>query len=146
MDKHLYSQLRSWTRWRHPKKTSGWQQRRYWKRQQNRTVFSDGTNQILKHAATPIVRHTKVRGNKSLYDGDWVYWGQRLQRDPAKPQWLLRMLKRQQGRCEACGLRFMADDVIEQHHHDGNHTNHRLSNRMLLHGHCHDQLHEALCL
>jgi RNA-directed DNA polymerase len=145
-DKHLYSQLRSWTRWRHPKKTSGWQQRRYWKRQQNCKVFSDGTNQILKHAATPIVRHVKVRGNKSPYDGDWVYWGQRLQRDPTKPQWLLHMLKQQQGRCEVCGLRFMADDVIEQHHRDGNHTNHHLANRVLLHGHCHDQLPKALCL
>jgi RNA-directed DNA polymerase len=146
VDHHLHSQLRSWTRWRHPKKTTGWQYHRYWHRQGHREVFGDGSNQLTEHADTPILRHVKVRGIKSPYDGDWVYWGQRLQRDPTKPHWLLRMLKSQQGRCEVCGLRFMADDVIEQHHRDGNHTNHRLANRVLLHGHCHDQLHETLRL
>lgn len=73
-------------------------------------------------------------------------WGQRLQRDPSKPQWLLRMLKLQHGRCEICGLHFMANDVIEERHRDGNHANHRLSNRVLLHGHWHDHLHAAQCL
>jgi RNA-directed DNA polymerase len=145
-DQHLYSQLRSWARWRHPKKASGWQYRRYWKRRKTSEVFTDGTSQLVKHAATPIVRHIKVQGNRSPYDGDWVYWGQRLQRDPTKPNWLLRMLKQQNGQCEVCGLHFMANDVIEEHHRDGNHTNHRLSNRVLLHGHCHDQLHGAQCL
>jgi RNA-directed DNA polymerase len=146
VDNHLYSQLRSWTCWRHPKKTSGWQYRRYWQRQGKREVFADGSIQLAEHTATSIIRHVKVRGIKSPYDGDWLYWGQRLQRDPTKPKWLLRMLKSQQGRCEVCGLRFMADDMIEQHHRDGNHTNHRLANCVLLHGHCHDQLHQALCL
>ena len=145
-DKHLYSQLRSWARWRHPKKTSGWQYRRYWRRQMHQEVFGDGVNTLAKHDATSILRHVKVRGNKTPYDGDWVYWGQRLQHDPTKPQWLLRLLKIQHCRCEVCGLRFMAEDVLEEHHRDGNLANRRLSNRVLLHSHCHDQFHAALYL
>jgi RNA-directed DNA polymerase len=146
VDASLYSQLRSWARWRHPNQSGGRRYRRYWHRQDHRQVFSDGTSILMRHDATPIVRHVKVQGARSPYDGDWVYWGLRLQRDPSKPHWLLRMLKQQHGRCEVCGLHFMAEDVIKQHHRDGNHANHRLSNRVLLHNHCHDQLHATRCL
>ncbi len=83
----------------------------------------------------------KVQGDKSPYNGDWVYWGERLQRDPTKPQRVLRLLKRQHGRCEICGFRFMAEDKPEVHHRDGNHANHQLSNQVLLHIHCHDHAH-----
>jgi RNA-directed DNA polymerase len=146
VDQHLWYQLRGWARWRHSNKVKGWQRRRYWHRQDDHEVFTDGTSVLIRHNATPIVRHIKVQGRRSPYDGDWVYWGQRLQREPTKPQWLTRMLKTQQGRCEVCRLHFMASDVIEEHHRDGNHANQRLSNRVLLHGHCHDQLHATQCL
>jgi RNA-directed DNA polymerase len=140
-DHLLDRQLRGWARWRHPRKTTGWQRHRYWRQQGNRKVFSDGVSVLTRHCTTSIARHVKVQGLRSPFDGDWMYWGLRLQRDPAKPRRLLRMLKQQHGRCEVCGLHFMADDVIEEHHRDGNHANHRLSNRVLLHNHCHDQLH-----
>jgi len=146
VDLHLYSQLRTWMGWRHPDKTPGWRHRRYWRRKGNRQVFGNGMSELKYHDMTPIARHVKVQGYKSPFDGDWVYWGQRLQRDPTKPQWLLRMLKWQNGSCEVCGLHFMADDMMKEHHRDGNHTNHRLSNRVLLHNHCHDQLHATQCL
>ena len=51
------------------------------------------------------------------------------------------VLQRQKGSCPHCGLRFMADDVLEVHHLDGNHRNNRYANWVLLHGHCHDQAH-----
>lgn len=146
VDLHLRSQLRSWARRRHPGKTLGWRYRRYWRQQDSRKVFTDGTAELKRHDATSIVRHIKVQGQRSPFDGDWVYWGQRLQRDPTRPHWLLRMLKRQNGQCEVCGLHFMAEDRIIQHHRDGNHANHRLSNRVLLHNHCHHQLHAVRCL
>jgi RNA-directed DNA polymerase len=40
-----------------------------------------------------------------------------------------------------CGLRFTANDVLEVHHWDGNHNNHRPTNLVLLHAHCHDAAH-----
>jgi 5-methylcytosine-specific restriction endonuclease McrA len=62
-------------------------------------------------------------------------------RDPTKPKRVIRLLKQQHGRCGRCGLRFTAEDVLEVHHQDGNHHNHRLANLMLLHAHCHDAAH-----
>lgn len=93
------------------------------------------------YADTPIVRHIKVRGDKSPYDGDWPYWVQRLGKDPTKPTRVIKLLKRDNGRCLMCGLCFKAEDVIEMHHWDGDCTNNRYTNLALLHGHCHDQIH-----
>jgi RNA-directed DNA polymerase len=140
-DHHLHNQLYGWAHWRHPHKTGGWRYRRYWRTQETHRVFSNGTSTLACHDATPIVRHVKVQGDKSPYNGDWVYWGLRLQHDPTKPPRVLRLLKRQHGRCEVCGLRFMADDKLEIHHLDRNHANPLWSNQVLLHLHCHDQAH-----
>ena len=91
------------------------------------------------------MRHVKVQGDKSVYDGDWVYWGARLGRDPTQSPRVLRLLKEQHGQCGRCGLRLTTEDVLEVHHQDGNHSNNRLSNLVLLHAHCHDQEHGARC-
>ena len=51
------------------------------------------------------------------------------------------LLKKQQGKCPWCGLRFQMGEIIEKDHilslaHGGLDIP---SNRQLLHGHCHDQ-------
>jgi RNA-directed DNA polymerase len=107
-------------------------------------VYSDGEHTLTHYAETIIRRHIKVRGNKSPYDGDWVYWGTRLGRDPTKPGRVIKLLKQQQGRCSSCGLHLTTEDVMEVHHRDGNHKNNRYANLTLLHGHCHDQAHGGL--
>jgi RNA-directed DNA polymerase len=137
----VYHQLAQWAHWRHPRKTRAWRYRRYWKRSRTRMEFSDGKNTLFYHADTPIIRHIKVRGNKSPFDGDWAYWSARLGRDPTKPRRVTKLLKRQEGRCVHCGLRFMSEDVMEVHHKDGDRKNNRLTNFALLHVHCHDQIH-----
>ena len=38
---------------------------------------SNDGQELKRHDATPITRHVKVRGDKSPYDGDWVYWSKR---------------------------------------------------------------------
>jgi RNA-directed DNA polymerase len=100
---------------------------------------------LARHEDMPIVRHVKVRGDKSPYDGDWLYWGLRLGRDPTKPRRVIRLLKRGKGRCIWCGLCFKTEDVMEVHHWDGNRNNNRYANLSLLHAHCHDQLHGQRC-
>jgi RNA-directed DNA polymerase len=137
--------LAQWAHYRHPCKTKGWRFRRYWKWQATRMNFSDGKNTLICYADTPIVRHVKVRGGKSPYDGDWLYWSERLGRDPTKPKRVTRLLKRQKGRCTYCGLRFVAEDTMEVHHQDGNRNNNRYTNLALLHAHCHDQTHSKQC-
>jgi RNA-directed DNA polymerase len=141
LDHLVYDQLRHWAHFRHPHQSGGWRYRRYWKRPRDRIEFTDGTSTLERHDDIRIVRHIKVQGNKSPYDGDGVYWGARLGRDPTKSPRVLRLLKEQQGRCGRCGLRLTTEDVLEIHHKDGNHTNNATPNLALLHAHCHDQEH-----
>jgi RNA-directed DNA polymerase len=141
MDAQLFHKLYRWARFRHPRKTGGWCVSRYWKRKGERLNFGDGKAWLAKYADTPIKRHVKVRGDKSPYDGDWPYWIQRRGRDPTKPTRVLNLLKRQKCHCGLCGLYFKAEDVIEMHHWDSNRMNDRYANLVLLHGHCHDEIH-----
>jgi RNA-directed DNA polymerase len=145
MDRYMYGELYIWARHRHPGKRSCWRHRRYWAQRATRKEFSDGARTLVYYRDTPIVRHIKVRGDKSPYDGDWVYWSARMGRDPSRPARVTKMLKQQQGQCEYCGLCFTTEDVIEVHHRDGDRKNNWRSNLMLLHGHCHDQLHGGWC-
>lgn len=141
LDKELHTQLRQWAHRRHPHKSTRWQQRRYWSDQHPQTRFSDGKYTLKTYAAMSILRHIKVKGDKSPYDGDWVYWSERMQRDPTKPKQQVKLLKQQQGRCPYCGLRLMTTDVLEVHHRDSDRNNNRYDNLALLHAHCHDQWH-----
>jgi RNA-directed DNA polymerase len=141
MDDQVYKKLTRWARRRHLNKGATWCYRRYWRGQRGRIAFSDGTSILTRYRYVSIVRHVKVQGDKSPYDGDWPYWGQRLKRDPTRPRRVTHLLKRDKGRCMLCGLRFTAEDVVEIHHWDGDRTNNRYSNLVLLHGHCHDEIH-----
>ncbi len=51
--------------------------RKYWGQGEG-WKFDWGKFSLLRHEGTKIVRHTKVTGEKSPYDGDFIYWGQRL--------------------------------------------------------------------
>jgi RNA-directed DNA polymerase len=56
------------------------------------------------HSEVAITRHVKVQGNRSPYDGDWVYWSTRQGRHPDASPKLAKLLKTQHGRCRYCGL------------------------------------------
>lgn len=55
-----------------------------------------------------------------------------------------RLLQKQQGKCRWCGLNFKDGDVMETDHIDRNRNNNALSNKILLHRHCHDERHAKL--
>ncbi|MGV2830353.1 HNH endonuclease [Myxosarcina sp. GI1(2024)] len=50
-------------------------------------------------------------------------------------------MKQQRGKCPYCGLYFESSNLLEVHHLDGDRQNHRKNNLILLHQHCHDQVH-----
>ncbi|HEY9603101.1 MAG TPA: group II intron reverse transcriptase/maturase [Allocoleopsis sp.] len=105
-------------------------------------VFSNNNGLELKrHDATPIARHVKVRGDKSPFDGDWVYWSKRRGEYPGVTPVITQLLNKQKGKCTHCGLYFDTESLIETHHVDGNHNNNKRSNLVVVHGHCHDNLH-----
>jgi RNA-directed DNA polymerase len=141
MDHQMAYKLDRWAQRRHPNKSKGWRFHRYWREQKTRMGFSDGQNTLICYVDTSIRRHVKVKGDKSPYDGNWVYWAQRLGRDPTKSTRTIRLLKQQSGYCSICGLYFTTEDVMEIHHWDGNRQNNRYANLGLLHAHCHDQIH-----
>jgi RNA-directed DNA polymerase len=143
INSHLFGQLLRWAKHRHPKHNNHRIVSRYWLVNQGEGwVFQspDGLK-LCHHNEMPIRRHTKVKANRSPYDGDWVYWGMRLKSYPELPPLWADLLKRQRGQCAYCGLNFLPSDLIELHHQDGNHSNHRRQNLALLHRHCHDQVH-----
>jgi len=113
-------------------------------------VFNKETKQN-KHSAKGLIKKAfptvsysenkfvNVKGEKSPYDGDIAYWSERNSKlydgDTSKA------LKRQNHRCEQCGLKFMTDERVHLHHVDGNHNNRKKNNLLAIHESCHDYLH-----
>ncbi len=144
-DHILYQQLKRWAERRHPKKAKTWVANKYWHSQGTRNwVFAanegKGGYKLLNHKDTPIVRHTKVKGNRSIYDGDLVYWSSRLGKHPQMPTYKAKLLKKQKGKCNHCGLYFKDSDLMEIDHiipkSKGGKKEYK--NLQLLHRHCHD--------
>ena len=73
MDAQVFRKLYQWAKWRHPRKFGKWRYGRYWQRQRGRINFGNGTSFLARYADTPIIRHVKVRGDKSPYDEHWLY-------------------------------------------------------------------------
>jgi RNA-directed DNA polymerase len=139
LDAWLFALLLRWAKRRHPNKGAAWVTRRYWRREHGGWDFGPkGGPRLVKHRRQPIRRHTKVIGAKSIYDGDWLYWAQRLGRHPLLPAEVAYLLKRQGGKCAYCGLYFREGDVKERDHLRPVVLGGEASTRQLLHGHCHD--------
>ena len=143
LDFLTWEKLRSWAHRRHTTKTIGWAIERYWHRLDTRWVFATSPTSpdavhLHTHSGVATTRHVKVRGNRSPYDGDWVYWSTRQGRHPSASPRLAKLLKAQRGRCRYCGLFFQHDDRIEIDHISGDRRDSRYANLQALHGHCHD--------
>ena len=84
-------------------------------------------------------RFVCVKGNKSPFDGDLIYWSKRnsVLYDGATA----RTLRKQNHSCGRCGLKLLSEEKVELHHVDGNHNNWRSNNLTALHRSCHQQVH-----
>ena len=84
-------------------------------------------------------KHINVRGDKSPFDGDLVYWSERNSKlydgETSKA------LKRQNHRCGHCGLKMLSDEKVHLHHVDRNHNNWKPKNLLAVHESCHDYHH-----
>jgi len=138
----LWIQLERWCKSRHPNKGRSWRKRKYWQHVDGAKVFATPEGARMRwHRWTNIQRHTKVKGTASPYDGDLLYWNKRLKHHPMMHTEKAKLLQKQIGRCLKCGLLFRDEDVMETDHIDRNRSNNRLSNKRLLHRHCHDEIH-----
>ncbi|MEM9926857.1 MAG: reverse transcriptase domain-containing protein [Cyanobacteria bacterium P01_D01_bin.50] len=106
---------------------------------------------INRHKAESLVRKAFVRvksaenkfvnvkGEKSPYDGDIVYWSQRESKlyDGISAK----LLKKQNHTCARCGMKFLPQEDIHLHHIDGNHDNWKPKNLEMIHQSCHHYTH-----
>ncbi len=98
---------------------------------------------LKEHSKTEVIRHTKVQGDKSPFDGDFKYWSQRMKRGymgiPKKKQYLL---SQQKGKCNYCKMDFSIQDIntmeIDHIKPKSLGGTDEYSNFQLLHRHCHD--------
>lgn len=144
-DHILWIQLMRWARRRHPHQGIHEIVPCYWRPQNTRKwVFltPDGV-ELREHQKMAFRMHIKVKGTASPYDGNLLYWSQRLQRHPLMGSEKARLLQKQQGKCRWCGLAFQHGEVIEIDHitpkSEGG--GEELSNKFALHGLCHDVRH-----
>jgi len=146
LDHLMYQKLLAWAKRRHHKKSMEWVVNKYWQTVGgDNWVFAnrqEGENPLLllKHSATKIERHVKVKGEASPYDGNLVYWSTRMGRHPEVSTRVATLLKRQTGKCAHCELFFKCGDTWEVDHEvpramGGKDT---YDNLQMLHRHCHD--------
>jgi RNA-directed DNA polymerase len=144
LDMVLFSILLAWAFRRHTGKRKDWIIGKYWSQTpEKRWTFqtSGGKQQLPGHSQTPIRRHQKVKGNRSIYDGDWIYWSARLGRRPDVSSRVSKLLKKQRGTCWECGLYFRDGDLMEVDHIIPRNIGGKdaFHNWQLLHRHCHDR-------
>jgi len=144
---HLLTQmLLRWAyRW-HPQRSRSWVVQKYWDiKVGHKWTFRCRQSQLClcRHGRTEIVRHVKVQGARSPFDGDWLYWSARLGRHPGVAPGVARLLKKQRGKCVWCGLFFRHGDLWNVDHivpKSQGGTN-ATENLQLLHRHCHQRKH-----
>nr|MDZ8286661.1 group II intron reverse transcriptase/maturase [Nostoc sp. ChiSLP01] len=146
LDSVIYPKLKTWAKHRHPNKSGKWVSKKYWHTIcWDNWVFSTpqkGKNpmRLLDHADTPIIRHVKVKGEASPYNGDLIYWSSKMGTHPEMPKTVATLLKKQKGKCTHCGLYFKTEDLLEVDHiiprSKGGKNEYK--NLQVLHKHCHD--------
>ena len=139
VDHLTYDQLRAWARTRGKGSIN---KDKYWRTVGDRNWCFSTENgiELKQHSDTPIVRHIKVKGAASPYNGDWSYWSKRRGEYPETPNRVASLIKKQKGNCPHCGLYFTSTDIVEVDHIKptslgGKDT---YDNLQLLHRHCHD--------
>ncbi|MBX9256212.1 HNH endonuclease [Desmonostoc muscorum CCALA 125] len=146
LDFLVYQKLSRWANRRHSGKSGSWVARKYWHTVGGKNwVFSvtrDGNvaETLISHASKKIVRHTKVKGTASPFDGNLKYWSSRRGEHPLVPTKVARLLKVHKGKCAHCGLYFREDDLIEVDHiiPKSQGGKDKYNNLQVLHRHCHD--------
>lgn len=142
-----YDKLMAWARRKHAYRSRAWIYAKYYTRDGTRLKFTgvERKQQIFlySHDETKIVRHVKVKGSCSVYDGNISYWSNRYANNMGLSKRVTMLLKKQRGQCASCGLMFSTMDTLEVDHimakSDGGKDN--VDNLQLLHGHCHDTKH-----
>ena len=98
----------------------------------------------LVKIAFPAIRYSEnkfvsVRGDKSPFDGDIIYWSKR--KNLLYHGYTAKALQKQKHICGHCGLHFVDDERVELHHINGKHNDWDRNNLLAVHRSCHHYIH-----
>jgi len=153
IDHEIFDILWRWAKRRHPNKGKRWIKQRYFMTVEgNNWMFygehAGNVRTLYQASSTPIMRHTKIRGEANPYDPEWeMYFEKRLtvkmRGNLHGRKQLLQLWKEQKGRCPVCKQPITELSGWHNHHiiwrvHGGTDN---IENRVLLHPTCHQQVH-----
>ncbi len=143
LDSFVWFRLFRWGKRRHPNKSRKWIASRYFGEQDGRQwIFKDkasGKTLIKVSQAIKQQRHIKVKGEADPFDIEWQEYFQHREiklKMRSVNSYIGKALKRQNGQCPICR---QVLEVEEDHlllHLDGDETNNRMLNVVLLHSNC----------
>ena len=158
VDYRIFRELEHWMRRRHPRKTLAWCYRKYFTTTGSRNYVLQATYpdrrgkprtiQLFKAADVPIKRHIKIKAAANPFLPEWEsYFEERiaLQMKDSLIGYdkLLRLWFNQDGICLQCSQKITRDTGWNLHHRvrvvDGGDDS--MTNLILLHPVCHQQLH-----
>lgn len=144
----VYEKLIAWAARKHANRSREWVYKKYTISTGTRLKFSPtststGEKIPMCHDETKIVRHVKVKGTASVYDGNDLYWSYRLAKFNGLKKRETLYLQKQQGLCNMCGERLKIYDLLEVDHITPKAKGgaERWTNLQLLHSYCHDAKH-----
>ncbi|MDR5832842.1 group II intron reverse transcriptase/maturase [Caballeronia sp. LZ034LL] len=158
MEYLIFGRLWRWSKRRHPQKNTAWVREKYFHPIGNRSgVFacpivtpdgSQGMLELYQLSGTTIKRHQKIKGDFDPFDPKWEQYGEQLRQERMwnsmryRKQWATLYMS-QGGLCAHCGCALTDETGWHDHHleyrmHGGTDS---LSNRVLLHPVCHQQVH-----
>ena len=158
VDTAIFKALWRWARRRHPKKGKRWVADRYFGRSGNRNWHFFGTakdkdgktikNWLCHASATPVTRHTKVKGECNPYDPAWEIYleerlGVKMEKTLQGRRTLTHLWKEQGGICPICTQPITHVTGWHNHHivYKTMGGTDRVENRVLIHPNCHRQVH-----
>ncbi|MFM0754520.1 group II intron reverse transcriptase/maturase [Paraburkholderia strydomiana] len=158
MEHLIFRKLWRWSKRRHPQKSAVWVKQKYFHSigarhwvfavRAEREDGSWGLNELFQLSRMAIKRHTRIKGEFNPFDPAWEQYGETLRQGRMweqmryRKQWATLYMS-QGGLCAHCGCALTDETGWHDHHleyrmHGGTDA---LSNRALLHPHCHQQVH-----
>jgi len=158
MEYLVFQRLWWWSKRRHPQKNASWVRKKYFHSVGDRNwvfaapiVWKDGSKglfELYRISGTVIKYHTKIKGDFNPFDPTWEQYGEQLRQERAwesmryRKHWA-KLYMSQSGLCAHCGCALTDETGWHDHHleyrmHGGSDA---LTNRVLLHPHCHQQVH-----
>ena len=97
---------------------------------------------LNRHDKTRVRKFIKIKAGASIYDGNLLYFAERLSYHNSRMKSLRGLLIKQNYLCFHCGLFLLPNEIIELHHVLDDNLK-RTGEICFVHGHCHDSIHST---